>query len=235
MDDDAGGFNAIAAVACGVPEGLGRLGFAEAVEGSGGDFGGARLGGGPRESPLAEGVATEVWAESGGAPGLGGVGGDEDFGDASTAIEGDSAEESGAICWDDGVGGETGEEGSNGEMRDGDGFGGRGGRGKGGIWGCWDAISGGHVEALEDFRDDGEFVEMFDPVGAVEAWDDESKGEAVEEGERLAVHFEGDDDFAVGGVIDIESLDEVWGLGEVRGVEAIGDDLFGGGLEASFG
>ncbi len=155
------------------------------------------MGGGPRESPLAEGIATEVWAENGGALGLGGVGGDEDFGDASTAIEGDSAEESRAIGWE--------------------------------------AISGGHVEALEDLGDDGEFVEIFDLIGAVEAWDDESKGEAVEEGERLAVHFEGDDDFAVGGVVDIESLDEVWGLGEVRESRPLATTCLAAGWRASFG
>src|SRR6266481_5076725 len=92
-------------------------------------------------------------------------------------------------------------------------------------WGVRNPIGRLHPEAVEHAVDDSDFVEVFQPVGAVIARHDEAKRKAVENRQLLAVHAVGQHHLAIAGVVDIERLDEIRRLVADRSVHPVEGDL----------
>ena len=183
------------------------------------------------ERPRPERIAPEILTELGRYPALAIIGGDLDRLDAGAAVEGDAAQV-GLAGFHLGALRKVGHERAHVEASDRHRARRRlSGLGTGaGI--VRDAIGGFHPEPLERLVEDGDRVEVLDPVGAIETRYHEAQRVAVEPGQVLAVHGKRQHHLAIVGVIDRQRLGEVRGLRHHRSVESFERDLHRTGLHA---
>src|SRR5262250_2750610 len=221
------GLDDVAQIAGRIPEGLGALRLADAIERT---YHHARVASARRPGcgPVAERIRSEIAAELCASPRLPAVVRDLHLAEAVAAVEGDALERGGSTGGDARARLGRDEEGPHGHALDRDGRLRYGPRFDTSTRVVRNPIGRLHPELLERLVDDGDLREILYPVRRIPARDDEPCRKSVEHRQRSAVHLVRDDDVRiVQHAADRKRLDEI-GHARKRGlVEPVECDVDG--------